>query len=416
MKADIDRLMDEKGLDAIWITGPAQHNACMVYFTGVGHLTHADCIKKRGEPPVLFHAAMERDEAAHTGLKSVNRAKYGYKKLLEEVDGDDVQARAVMYQRMLQDLDLLEGRIALYGKVDVSRSWGEYSQLKDIVSGLELVGEGNNSILLEARAAKSEGEVKHIREMGKITTRVVQQVQDLLTGSQVGDNQELLKDSGDPLRIGDVKSKINLWLAELGAENPKGAIFAIGRDAGVPHSSGTESDIVRLGKTIVFDIFPCQQGGGYFYDFTRTWCLGYAPDEARAMYEDVLYVYRTIISELKVGQHAPELQERTCELFEERGHRTIRQDHQLENGYVHSLGHGLGLDIHERPAFGTGATEKDRLYEGAVTTIEPGLYYPDRGMGCRLENTVWVRPDGEMEVLADYPLDLVLEMEHWDAE
>jgi Xaa-Pro aminopeptidase len=43
-----------------------------------------------------------------------------------------------------------------------------------------------------------------------------------------------------------------------------------------------------------------------------------------------------------------------------------------------------------------------------VVTIEPGLYYPDRGLGCRLEDTVWVRPDGAMEVLAEYPMDLVL--------
>ena len=43
-----------------------------------------------------------------------------------------------------------------------------------------------------------------------------------------------------------------------------------------------------------------------------------------------------------------------------------------------------------------------------VVTIEPGLYYPERGMGVRLEDTVWVRPDGEMEVLAPYPMDLVL--------
>ena len=45
---------------------------------------------------------------------------------------------------------------------------------------------------------------------------------------------------------------------------------------------------------------------------------------------------------------------------------------------------------------------------GSIVTVEPGLYYPEKGMGVRLENTFWVRPDGEMEVLADYLLDLVL--------
>ena len=81
---------------------------------------------------------------------------------------------------------------------------------------------------------------------------------------------------------------------------------------------------------------------------------------------------------------------------------------QTEDGYVHSLGHGLGLHVHERPAFSTSANLADRLLPGSVVTIEPGLYYPGRGLGVRLEDTVWVRPDGVIEVLAEYPLDLVL--------
>jgi Xaa-Pro aminopeptidase len=75
---------------------------------------------------------------------------------------------------------------------------------------------------------------------------------------------------------------------------------------------------------------------------------------------------------------------------------------------VHSLGHGLGLHVHERPWFRSIASPSDQLDPGSVVTIEPGLYYPERGMGVRLEDTVWVRPDGNMEILAEYPLDLVL--------
>jgi Xaa-Pro aminopeptidase len=68
----------------------------------------------------------------------------------------------------------------------------------------------------------------------------------------------------------------------------------------------------------------------------------------------------------------------------------------------------VGLNIHESPWSGNGATEKDVLVPGAVVTIEPGLYYPSRGLGCRLEDTVTVRPDGTFEILAEFPLDLVL--------
>ena len=96
----------------------------------------------------------------------------------------------------------------------------------------------------------------------------------------------MVKPNGDPLTIRDVKQRINLWLSERGAENPEDTIFAIGRDAGVPHSSGNPMTSLRLGQTIVFDIYPCEAGGGYFYDFTRTWCLGYAPDEVHCIIRD----------------------------------------------------------------------------------------------------------------------------------
>jgi len=77
-------------------------------------------------------------------------------------------------------------------------------------------------------------------------------------------NEVLLKEDGTPLTIGDVKEKINLWLAERRAVPTEGYIFSIGRDAGVPHSQGNPSDLLRLGQTIVFDIYPQEQGGGYF--------------------------------------------------------------------------------------------------------------------------------------------------------
>ncbi len=111
---------------------------------------------------------------------------------------------------------------------------------------------------------------------------------------------------------------------------------------------------------------------------------------------------------MTVGTPCPTYQKLTCELFEARGHPTIQSDPATQSGYVHSLGHGLGLRVHERPWFGSNADDADRLVPGAVFTIEPGLYYPDKGMGVRLENSAWVRPDGQIEVLADFPFDLVL--------
>ena len=407
MKTDLDLLMHENNLDAILVTGPAQHNPAMVYLTGGGHLTNADLIKKRGEEAVLFYNPMERDEAAKSGLKTKNLADYKFNDLLKQTEGDHLKATIKRYQLMFNEHGVTSGRVALYGRSEIGTNYAIFSGIQQEMPGVNLVGELNNSVLMQARMTKDDAEVERIRKMGKITTQVVGQVADFLTSQTVKDGK-LTKADGQPLTIGDVKSRINLWLAERGAENPEDTIFTIGRDAGVPHSSGTAGDFLKLGQTIVFDIYPCEAGGGYFYDFTRTWCLGYAPDNVMALYENVYSVYNNVTSKLKVGTAFKQYQQLTCELFESQGHPTIKDNPQIQTGYVHSLGHGIGLNIHERPWSGINADDKDRLVPGAVFTIEPGLYYPEKGMGVRLENSLWVRPDGQMEVLADYPMDLVL--------
>lgn len=407
MKSDIDRLMDAAQVEAILVIGPAQHNPAMYYFTGGGHISHATLVKRRGQEAVLFHATMERDEAAKTGLVTRDLSEYRLQELLNKADGDMTRATVMRYQKMLADLDLTQGRVALYGRVEAGETFALFSALQEVMPDLEFVGSMDDSLLLQARATKEEKEVERIRKMGIITTQVVGQVADYLTSQRVKGGI-LVKADGEPLTIGEVKKKINLWLAERGAENPEGTIFAIGKDAGIPHSAGEPEDLLRTGQTIVFDIFPCETGGGYFYDFTRTWCLGFAPDEVQALYEDVHTVYQQIMGELVADEHCPVFQQRACELFEAKGHPTIHSDAQTQSGYVHSLGHGLGLNVHERPWFKRNASPEDKLIPGSVVTIEPGLYYPERGMGMRLEDTVWVRPDGAMEVLAAYPLDLVL--------
>ena len=406
MKSDLDQLMETQDLDAILITGPAQHNPPMAYLAGTGHLTSADLIKKRGSAPILFYSPMERDEAAKSGLRTKNLSDYRFDELLKAANGNILQATVSRYQKMLAEHDVSSGRIGIYGKLDAGSSYAIFSSLQENLPDLEFVGQFGDSLLLNAMATKDTDEVERIRQMGIITTTVVGKVADYLT-SHKSKNGVLVRSNGEPLLIGDIKKKINLWLAEYGVENPEGTIFAIGSDAGVPHSSGNAKDLLSLGQTIIFDIFPCEAGGGYYHDFTRTWCLGYAPDAVLAVYEDVLAVFKQMMDDLEVNSLCYKYQDRTCEMFEERGHKTIKSNPQTQEGYVHSLGHGVGLYIQEYPRFSSFVKE-DRLSPGSVVTIEPGLYYPERGMGVRLEDTVWVRPDGELEILAEYPLDLVL--------
>lgn len=407
MKSDLNQYLSENQIDALWITGPAQHNPPMYYLTGGGHLTKADVIMRAGSAPILCHAPMERDEAANTGLSTINYSHFPFEDRLKQTKGDRLAAEALLYKCIFEEIGLTAGKVYLYGTTDVGKTYSLVSTLQDMLPNLSFHGDVNDAVILQAMATKDLIEIERIRAMGKVVVEVVSRVADLLTTCHIKNNT-LIKADGTPLTIRDVKGKINLWLAELGAENPKDTIFAIGKDAGVPHSSGNPNESITLGQTIVFDIFPCEAGGGYFYDFTRTWSIGYATDEAQALYDQVKSVYNQVTSELKAGVNPAHYQDRTCDLFEALGHATIRQNPAIESGYVHSLGHGIGLHVHEKPWFSQKADDSNMLVPGSVFTIEPGLYYPEKGMGVRLEDSYFVTPDNTIEKLVDYPMELCL--------
>jgi Xaa-Pro aminopeptidase len=415
MKSDLDNLMQQKNLDALVIFGNAEHNPPMTYMVGGGHVGGATLIKKRGAPAVFFCNEMEREEAAKSGLDVRLYSVYPTAELLKEAKNDPLLFSALRLKRIFTDLKV-SGRVGVYGHTDLSAMFAVLTQLQGMLPDVTLVGESrDNSLFMYAMETKDEAEVARIRRMGKITTEVVGLTADFLTNCRVNADEVLLNEAGEPLKLGEVKAKINLWLAERGAVPSEGFIFALGRDAGIPHSQGNPEDLMRLGQTIVFDIYPQEQGGGYFYDFTRTWSLGYATSEAQKLYDEVHAVYNKIIENLDLNAVFKDYQRLTCEEFEKTGHATPRTEKTPLQGYVHSLGHGVGLNIHERPWSGLTATDDNLLKPGTVITIEPGLYYPEKGMGFRIEDTYYVRPDGTFEKLAEYPYDFVLPMKHGNA-
>jgi Xaa-Pro aminopeptidase len=414
MKSDLDALMQTRNMDAFIVFGHAENNPPMTYLTGGGHVSHATLIKKRGEESVLFFGDMERDEAAKSGLKLIPYSKYDSEELWKKANRDGSLAAAMRCELMFKDLGIFSGRVGVYGNYDLSAIFGMITHLKKIMPALEFVGEAReDSIFMHAMETKDEVEVARIRRMGKITTEVVGRVADFLTSCNVRDDEVLLNEDASPLTVGDVHSKIRLWVAEQGAELPAGFIFSIGRDAGVPHSSGNPTDLMKLGQTIIFDIYPAEAGGGYYYDFTRTWSLGYATPEAQELFDQVKEIYNRLSDNFDLNVPFRNYQKMTCEYFESKGHQTPLHTKAPVEGYVHSLGHGVGLNIHERPFSNLLNGDDHRLAAGVVVTSEPGLYYPEKGMGVRIEDTYWVRPDGRMEILADYPYDFVLPMKNW---
>lgn len=115
-----------------------------------------------------------------------------------------------------------------------------------------------------------------------------------------------------------------------------------------------------------------------------------------------------VVANLKVGEPTRTYQEQVCAFFEQRGYPTIGSTYPLEEGYTHDLGHGIGLEVHEQFLFSAQPGRNDVIAPGAVFTLEPGLYYAEKGYGVRLEDVYYCTSDGDFECLTPFPKELVI--------
>jgi Xaa-Pro aminopeptidase len=136
---------------------------------------------------------------------------------------------------------------------------------------------------------------------------------------------------------------------------------------------------------IVIDIFPRNKSSRYFADMTRTVLKGEAPIDVKEIYEAVCLAQAEGLRAIRAGVYGKEVHSRVSEVFRDQGYPETEGQ-----GFTHSTGHGVGLDVHEKPSLGEAG---EILPESCVVTVEPGLYYPDIG-GVRMEDMVVVKKDG----------------------
>jgi Xaa-Pro aminopeptidase len=405
MKQDLDRLMQERGLDALVVAGKMHGNPALHYMVNGANVGGGIVVQVRGREPVFVCWPIEREEAAASGLRVVTTNRYGYRELASQ-SAERLAVEIELYRRIFADLGV-RGRVGFYGNQDRGSAWLVLNALDEQLDDIEVHGDHDQTPIDLARATKDAAEAERIRKVGQRTAAIVGQTLEFLQSHRVVD-EVLVRASGEPLTLGHVHREIGRFLAEHQLENPEGFIFSIGRDAGVPHNTGNPADLVMLGKTIIFDIFPNEPRGGYFFDMTRTFCLGYAAPEVERAYQDLYDCLQMLLAAYEVGTEARHYQRLTCEFLASRGHPTIASDPQTESGYVHGLGHGIGLAIHEEPFFPDIPSYDQVLQPGHVFTCEPGLYYPDRGFGLRIEDVIWIDPQGTVHNLSDFPKELVV--------
>jgi Xaa-Pro aminopeptidase len=406
MKTDISRLMEDRDLDAIVVSGSTETSSDLAYLTDGAALERVMYLHPRGGEPALVASVLEREVAAATGYRVIQWGEYDLNAYLKEHDKDRVRATIAQWGDLFRDQGI-GGRVGFYGSGDMGWSYVLLDALAKEIPSLTVVGESHPNLFTAARETKDETELNHMRHVGKQTTAVIDAVVAYLQSFSVSDDQ-LVTGDGAPVTIGDVKALIRLELAKRNLEEPHENIFSQGRDAGVPHNRGDYGMPLRLGESIIFDIFPRDRESGYYHDVTRTFFLGHAPEHLARAWRDVKGVFDQVIDKLSVGEPCARYQELTCELFEESGYATLRQDPKIQEGYVHSLGHGVGRDVHEGPTFSSAPSNESVLAAGNVITVEPGLYYPDDGWGVRIEDTVAFTADGTMVNLTGYPYEMVI--------
>jgi Xaa-Pro aminopeptidase len=224
------------------------------------------------------------------------------------------------------------------------------------------------------RAVKTAAELREIRAVQKATEAAITAVRDVLAASTVKEKKAHYK--GKPLTSEHLKRVAAIKLAEYNCSCPD-MIISSGKQTALPHHRG--SGVIREGSVIV-DIFPQSHESRYFADCTRTFVIGKTPKHFDERFDAIAAVQQAAQQLLTHGAH--NVDGMTRSVFTDLGFAT---DGRAGTGYIHGLGHGVGLEIHENPRL------SGKVVEGNVVTVEPGLYYD---YGIRLENIGVVKKNG----------------------
>lgn len=393
MLADLDAILRSHEIEALVVPMHEAMHPSFRWLAQGAKLTKGFVIKKCGSDPLLVFFPMERDEAAASGLATASVLDFGHEQAMRE-ESHPPRALARFFRNLL-GAQSIRGGVAFAGNLPFELYLETAEELEK--SGVRIVRLGGLNPVQLARKRKDAREVEIIRSVGERTEAVVDRVRAVLRDARVEGPRVL--HGGAPLRLGDLKQVVSQEIARLGMVEDHETILSQGRDAGIPHSRGDAAADVLPSVPIVLDIFPMDAATGYFFDTTRTFCVGPIPEELARYHALVLEAFTLAADNVRAGTAASHYQHMVCDFFESKGFETIRSNPATTHGYVHGLGHGVGLDVHERPSFAIVPSNSDQIEVGDIITIEPGLYFPDRGIGVRIEDTFHVDETGHAVTL-----------------
>jgi Xaa-Pro aminopeptidase len=257
----------------------------------------------------------------------------------------------------------------------------------------------DQELFTQRRRVKTAAEIDGIRRAQRACERAMDAARELMRRAERHDGSLVV--DGEPLTCERIRTAVEdvFTASNVVAEE---SIVSHGAQTAIGHEIGHGE--IKPDEPVVLDLFPRDRETGCYADMTRTFVVGEPSDELREYHRLVKEALERSTAGVRAGVSGRTLFEQVCELFQAHGYKTqLSKDpgEVLADGFFHSLGHGVGLEVHEQP--GLGRTGVD-LVAGDVITLEPGLYRRGYG-GLRLEDLVLVTDDGP-EVLTDYPYDL----------
>jgi Xaa-Pro aminopeptidase len=256
-------------------------------------------------------------------------------------------------------------------------------------NGIELHAEGDAFDL--RRRVKTEAELEGIQRAQRAAEQAMDAIRARLR-------------AGGSVTCEELRAQAMRAFTDAGAVVPDIVIISHGAQTAVGHEPGHGE--VQAGEPVVVDLYPQDPESGCFTDMTRTFCIGDPPEELVRYHALVREALDLAYEVLRPGVKGADAHRAVCEFFQGHGfptQLTKEPGEVLDEGFDHSLGHGVGLEVHEQPFLGRlGSLE---LVAGDVVAVEPGLYRPGFG-GCRLEDTVLVTDDGVELLGSGYPYDL----------
>ena len=256
--------------------------------------------------------------------------------------------------------------------------------------GVELVVADD---LRERRRVKRPDEIAAIEAAQRATEAAWREGLDAIRRAKVRPDKTL-ELGGAVFTAERLRAVVETALLERGYASD-GAICAPGPQAADPHQMGTGP--LHAGEPIVMDIFPQHKQARYWADMTRTVSKGEPSAEIRKIYDVVKRAQDAGIKALRPGVTGREVHELVEDIIWQAGYDTQRPGQKKDpndptpRGFIHSTGHGVGLEIHEAPAIARSGTKP--LLAGDVVTIEPGVYDPVIG-GVRLEDMLVITETG----------------------